>query len=75
VRLAASFGLNMLDITNLNDFYDDHKKNFNEQLKQLNVLSKQGKIEQPQKDLIGMYTTFCFQKVEKEKKTEHNKLL
>jgi len=65
VRAAESVGLNMLEITNLIDFYEDHKKNYAELLKSLGVLTKQGKIEPQQKDLIGLHTTFCFQKVDK----------
>jgi len=44
------------------EFYEDHRKNYAEQLKGLGVLNKQGKIEPQQKDLIGLYTTFCFQR-------------
>jgi len=55
----------MLEITNLIEFYEDHRKNYSELLKALGVLNKQSKIEPSQKDLIGMFTTFCFQKVEK----------
>jgi len=55
----------MLEITNLTEFYEDHRKNYAELLKSLGVLNKQGKIEPQQKDLIGLFTTFCFQKVEK----------
>jgi hypothetical protein len=54
----------MLEITNLIEFYEDHRKNYNEHLKGLGVLNKQGKIEAGQKDVIGLYTTFCFQRKE-----------
>jgi len=65
VSIAESVGLSMLEISNLTEFYEDHRKNYGELLKSLGVLNKQGKIEPQQKDLIGLFTTFCFQKVDK----------
>jgi len=62
IKLAGKVGLTMLEISNLLEFYDENKKNYGEQLKQLNVLNKEQKIEGKQKDLIGLYTTFIFQK-------------
>jgi hypothetical protein len=55
----------MLEATNLTEFYEDHRKNYADQLKSLGVLNKQGKIEPQQKELIGLFTTFCFQKSDK----------
>jgi len=65
VSVADSVGLTMLEITNLVEFYEDHRKNYSELLKALGVLNKQGKIEPQQKDIIGLYTVFCFQRTEK----------
>jgi len=65
VSVAESVGLTMLEITNLAEFYEDHRKNYADHLKALGVLNKQGKIEPQQKELIGLFTTFCFQKADK----------
>jgi hypothetical protein len=52
----------MLDISNLTEFFEEHRKNYVDQLKQLNVLNKEGKIEQKQKDVLACFASFVFQK-------------
>ncbi len=61
--MANEAGFAMLEITNLLDFFNDHRKNYGDLLKALNVLGKDGKIEPVQKDIIGMYAIFVFQKI------------
>jgi len=62
IRLANDTGLKMLEITNLQEFYEDYRKNHSDLLKSMNVLNKQGKIDPAQKDVFGLFTTFLFQK-------------
>jgi len=64
IKLAQDIGMNMLEITNLCEFYEDNRKHYAEHLKTTVLINKQGKIEPAQKDLIGLYTTFVFQKTE-----------
>jgi len=64
IRLANEFGLAMLEIINLTDFLDAHKKNYGEQLKTLKVYNKEGKIEDAQRDIIGLNAAFVFQKTQ-----------
>jgi len=64
-KIAEEIGFKMLEITNCNAFYEDHKQNYSELLKELGVLRKNQKykIKPEQKEIIGFYTTFVFQKV------------
>jgi len=61
---AEEFNLKMISLLNCNEFYEDHKKNFGDLL---NRALQQGKaertIDQDQKQIIGFYTTFVFQKI------------
>jgi len=63
VRIASEYQLVMIDITNLQDFYEENKKNYGDLLKTSGVLNKQGKIEPAQSDIIGLYTMFIFRKI------------
>eukprot|EP01119_Soliformovum_irregulare_P023467 TRINITY_DN8189_c0_g1_i1.p1 TRINITY_DN8189_c0_g1~~TRINITY_DN8189_c0_g1_i1.p1 ORF type:complete len:283 (-),score=66.75 TRINITY_DN8189_c0_g1_i1:15-863(-) len=66
IKLAEEYGLKMLEITNFNDFYEDQKRiQFHGE--QLKALGLKVKFEPNQRDVAGLFTTFCFQKVEKEK--------
>jgi hypothetical protein len=62
IKLADEVGFTMLEIVNLFEFYEENKKNYGEQLKQLGVLNSQKKIDQNQKELIALHTAFMFQK-------------
>jgi len=64
LKLANLHGLNMLEIANLLEFYEDNRKNHFDHLKNLKVMNSQGKFEPQQKELIGLYATFVFQKVD-----------
>eukprot|EP01116_Phalansterium_solitarium_P005542 TRINITY_DN17305_c0_g1_i1.p1 TRINITY_DN17305_c0_g1~~TRINITY_DN17305_c0_g1_i1.p1 ORF type:complete len:283 (-),score=98.93 TRINITY_DN17305_c0_g1_i1:14-862(-) len=69
IQAAAQAGLQMIEITNLNDFYEDHRKNHVEQLKQWKVTNSKGQIDPSQKEIIGLYTTFVFQKPKRRSET------
>lgn len=43
----------MLGITNLNEFYEDNRKNYADKLKAMAVLDKKGKILTPQMEIIS----------------------
>lgn len=64
IKLAKEYDLQMLGITNLNEFYEDNRKNYADKLKAMAVLDKKGKILAPQMEIIGLYTTFVFLKVD-----------
>jgi hypothetical protein len=50
----------MLEIRNLNEFYEDNNKNYNTQLKALGVFDKKTvHIDKHQKEVIGRYIN-CF---------------
>jgi len=63
-KIAQENGLEVMNIMNCNEFYEDHKKNFGELLHRA---LQQGKavIDQEQKAIIGFYTTFILQKIKK----------
>ncbi|PRP80722.1 hypothetical protein PROFUN_11595 [Planoprotostelium fungivorum] len=62
IKKCAENGLEMLEISNLLEFYEDNKRNYYDRLKEMKVLLKDGRLDPLQKDLIGMYSTFVFQK-------------
>jgi len=62
IKMCAENGLEVLEICNLLEFYEDNRRNYYDRLKELKVLLKHGKLDPAQRDLIGMYTTFVFQK-------------
>jgi len=53
-----------MKIMNCNEFYEDHKKNFGELLQRALQQNKTN-IDQEQKTIIGLYTTFILQKIKK----------
>jgi len=56
IKEAKEVGLRMLEIKNLNEFYDDNNKNYNTQLKALGVFDKKTiHIDKHQKEVIGIY--------------------
>jgi len=63
-RVAEEFNLKVISLINCTEFYEDHKKNFGDLL---NRALQQGKAERvidlDQKQIIGFYTTFVFQKI------------
>jgi len=63
-RIAEEYHLKVISLINCTEFYEDHKKNFGELL---NRALQQGKTERTidpdQKQIIGFYTTFVFQKI------------
>mmetsp|Transcript_27022 Transcript_27022/g.38076 ORF Transcript_27022/g.38076 Transcript_27022/m.38076 type:complete len:284 (-) Transcript_27022:1274-2125(-) len=62
IRLAREFQIEMVEIINLLDFLEENAKKFADIFKSLNVLGPKGKFEQNQKDVVGLYTCFVFQK-------------
>lgn len=62
LQIAKQFHLEMIEITNFQEFYEDYKANFSTLLKSMAVLDKKGKIIPEQMDLIGLKTIFIFRK-------------
>ncbi|KAM9958932.1 hypothetical protein ACTFIW_012522 [Dictyostelium discoideum] len=63
LNLCKKYNLTLVEATNLSEFYDENKKNYESKLKQSGVyINGIKKIEQNQLDLIGLYTTFIFVK-------------
>jgi len=63
LRLAKKHGLEMIEITNFLEFFEDHNKAFDHYLKKLNVLEKDKKSLNPgQAEIIGLFTMFVFRK-------------
>ncbi|EGG23565.1 hypothetical protein DFA_05698 [Cavenderia fasciculata] len=52
INLCKQNNLLFIEASNLSDFYEDNKKNYEAKLKQSGVLSSKGKIEPPQLELI-----------------------
>lgn len=63
IRLAHEYQIEMVEIVNLLDFLEENAKKFSDVFKQLQVLGPKGKFEQIQKDVVGLYTCFVFQKI------------
>jgi hypothetical protein len=70
IRLARTHRLRFVEATNLLEFYEDHKRAHAVALKQSGMLGPQGKGKIEQADLIGMYSTFVFVKLEDDERTE-----
>jgi len=68
INLCKSHDLVLVEATNLNDFYEENKKNYESKLKQCGVLVGKNKIDPAQMELISLYTTFIFVKEVKEPK-------
>jgi len=67
IRLAKEVGLVMLEISNFVEFHEDNKKNYADTLRSMGVyIPKSNHLIPIQKDIIGLYTTFVFQKVAKD---------
>ncbi|KAN0024519.1 hypothetical protein ACTFIV_008927 [Dictyostelium citrinum] len=63
LNICKKYNLTLVEATNLSEFYDENKKNYESKLKQSGVyINGIKKIEQNQLDLIGLYTTFIFVK-------------
>jgi len=63
IKLAKDEGLTLVTISNFEEFYEDNKRNFEDQLKALKVPNKEKKIEKDQMAIISLYTVFIFQKI------------
>lgn len=61
ISIAQEVGFRMLAITNLNEFYEEHHRVLKDMLE--TTVLKDGKIDSNQKDLIGLYCCFVFQKL------------
>ncbi|EGC30726.1 hypothetical protein DICPUDRAFT_89950 [Dictyostelium purpureum] len=63
INICKKYNLTLVEAINFTDFYDENKKTYEKLLKNSGVLP-QGikKIDQPQMELIGLYTTFIFVK-------------
>jgi hypothetical protein len=65
---ASAVGLEMQEISNFNEFIEDHKKNYGDQLKRMGVLPPtkpnhpKAKILPEQREIAGLFATFVFQK-------------
>ncbi|KYQ93507.1 hypothetical protein DLAC_06204 [Tieghemostelium lacteum] len=62
INLCKNHNLILVEATNLAEFYEENKKNYESKLQQARVLVGKGKIEPAQMDLISLYTTFIFVK-------------
>jgi len=65
-RIANEYHLEVVSISNCNEFYEDYKKYYPELLQQLGVLSQKNKkgLISEQKEITGIYTNFVIQKRE-----------
>ncbi|KAF9597052.1 hypothetical protein IFM89_015243 [Coptis chinensis] len=64
IRLAREAGLEFVEIQNLTEFYDDNRAQFSGMLLNANpvVVDPRGKLLPRSLDVLGLYTTFVFQK-------------
>ncbi|KAJ4978179.1 hypothetical protein NE237_008959 [Protea cynaroides] len=64
IRLAREAGLEYVEIQNLTEFYDDNRSQFAGMLHGFgpNFIDPRGKLLPRSFDLLGLYTTFIFQK-------------
>uniref|UniRef100_A0A6B2LG13 mRNA (guanine-N(7))-methyltransferase n=1 Tax=Arcella intermedia TaxID=1963864 RepID=A0A6B2LG13_9EUKA len=65
IQKASEYNLRMVSLINCNEFFEDHKKTFGDLLNRA-LGQKPGdkpNIDNDQKSIIGLYTTFVFQKV------------
>jgi len=65
IQFAKKQNLRVLSLVNCNEFYEDHKKHFGDLLNRAFQVNSSEKltIDPEQKQIIGFYTTFVFQKV------------
>ncbi|KAJ9684752.1 hypothetical protein PVL29_016966 [Vitis rotundifolia] len=66
IRLAREAGLEYVEIQNLTDFYDDNRAQFAGMLLNSgpNLVDPRGRLLPRSYDVLGLYTTFIFQKVD-----------
>lgn len=65
IRLAREAGLEYIEIQNLTDFYDDNRAQFTSMLQDVachNLVDPRGRLLPRSYDVLGLYTTFIFQK-------------
>ncbi|MBA0813654.1 hypothetical protein Gohar_027485 [Gossypium harknessii] len=64
IRLAREAGLEYVEIQNLTEFYDDNKSLFAGMMMNAgpNLLDPRGRLLPRSYDVLGLYTTFIFQK-------------
>ncbi|XP_047340931.1 mRNA cap guanine-N7 methyltransferase 2 [Impatiens glandulifera] len=64
LRLGREVGLDYIEIQNLNDFYDDNRAKFAGMLLDTcpSLFDSRGKLIPKTYDVLGLYTTFIFQK-------------
>ncbi|KAI9156775.1 hypothetical protein LWI28_012043 [Acer negundo] len=64
IRLAREAGLEYVEIQNLTEFYDDNRAQFAGMLMSsgTNLLDTRGRLLPRSYDVLGLYTTFIFQK-------------
>ncbi|CAK9159609.1 unnamed protein product [Ilex paraguariensis] len=64
IRLAREAGLEYVEIQNLTDFYDDNRAQFAGMLLDAghNLVDPRGRLLPRSYDVLGLYTTFIFQK-------------
>ena len=53
LELAKAVDLEMIEITNFNEFYEDNRHNHAHLLKKLSVLNSAHKLEREQQEIIG----------------------
>ncbi|KAI5648498.1 hypothetical protein M9H77_34503 [Catharanthus roseus] len=65
LRLAREAGLEYVELQNLTDFYDDNRAQFASMLQDAagyNLVDGRGRLLPRSYDILGLYTTFIFQK-------------
>ncbi|KAE8648836.1 hypothetical protein Csa_008498 [Cucumis sativus] len=64
IRLAREAGLEYIEIQNLTEFFDDHRAQLADMLMNFgqNILDPRGRLLPRSYDVLGLYTTFIFQK-------------
>ncbi|KAA8539209.1 hypothetical protein F0562_025901 [Nyssa sinensis] len=64
IRLAREAGLDYIEIQNLTEFYDDNRAQFAGMLLEAgpNLVDPRGRLLPRSYDVLGLYTTFIFQK-------------
>lgn len=64
IRLAREAGLEYVEIQNLTEFYDDNRTQFAGMIMNagLNLVDPRGRLLPRSYDVLGLYTTFIFQK-------------
>ncbi|XP_050387763.1 mRNA cap guanine-N7 methyltransferase 2 [Argentina anserina] len=68
IRLAREAGIECVEIQNLTEFYDDNRAHFAGMLMNLgpNLADPRGRLLPRSYDVLGLYTTFIFQKPDPE---------